>query len=230
MIVTAAMTVAEVIIGSRESGVVWIHRNLARGTGTWTMSPTGLQGVFGDVRVDRGTGDIWAMADDPNVKFEKYARGQLSVKGVSNATKINPFATHYCSTYALANGKIFISGSNNNFSAGEADRFAYLDLAAAPTAGAPTAGVNVFVATGSPSTRMLAADDAGNAYAVAQGSDGKIHIDRVLAGTLTAADSVVVANEGRYPNMAVTNDGFAVVAYSIRPMSTSSTYVTIHKY
>ena len=143
---------AEVIIGSRESGVVWIHRNLARGTGTWTMSPTGLQGVFGDVRVDRGTGDIWAMADDPNVKFEKYARGQLSVKGVSNATKINPFATHYCSTYALANGKIFISGSNNNFSAGEADRFAYLDLAAAPTAGAPTAGVNVFVATGSPST------------------------------------------------------------------------------
>ena len=90
---------------------VRVWRNATRGTGAFESTDEGLNGsVFGELLVEQTSGTMWIAGDTPALHLKRSTDG-----GIMFGSRIDPGAMYNFSEWAIGNGTIFVSGSQNTF-------------------------------------------------------------------------------------------------------------------
>jgi cysteine-rich repeat protein len=177
---TAGLSLAsfndDLYIGFRSSTGIAVARNHDRGTGTFAITNVTMAITFFDLVFDVRLGTLAVTADTPTFHIRTS-----SDAGLTFAPEVDPPGSEFFSDWAIGNGTIFVSGTQNG--AGNSTRL-FLIPASAPTTSTSVAGLPSVAAA---QTRSVAADDAGNAFVASQLNGGGVQLDRLAAGA-TAFD------------------------------------------
>ena|GEM_PF-1929065 len=164
-----------VYVGFSTGDGIAVARNGNRGQGSFEITSVQMQIVFFDLLYDIVQGTLVVAADTPSFHIRASSDG-----GVSFADEVNPPGQEYYSDWAIGNGRIFTSGIDLGGPGGS------LGLYVIETSNLTS---STFVAglpgVGTPQSRSLDADSAGNAFVASQLDGGGVQLDRLTAGGST---------------------------------------------
>jgi cysteine-rich repeat protein len=173
---TAGLSLAsfndDLYIGFRSSTGIAVARNHQRGAGAFAITNVAMSITFFDLVFDVRLGTLAVTADTPTFHVRVS-----SDAGVTFAPEVNPPGSEFFSDWAIGNGTIFVSGTQNGGSGNSTSLF--LIPSSAPTTSTSIAGLPSVSAA---QTRSIAADDTGNAFIASQLNGGGVQLDRLAAG------------------------------------------------
>lgn len=193
------------------SGVILYH-SASGGVGPFDWTNVALPAVFDDVLADARTGTVWVVSDTPDLHLRASVDG-----GATFGPQFDLPGPAFYSDWAMGNGLVYAVGSG-----GAPDAAIRIAVGVDAPTGSTTVG-GLATADGSPMTRAVSADAAGNAYVVTQTAQG-IALQRLDAG----AGSAGLARQlgpGRFPGV-VAGSAAAVVTYTVD----TTVYVTVQSF
>jgi cysteine-rich repeat protein len=207
---TAGLSLAafndDIYIGFRNLTGISVARNHNRGVGPFDISSVAMSVAFFDLVFDVRLGTLAVAADTPAFHIRTS-----SDAGVTFAPEVNPPGAEFFSDWAIGNGTLFVSGTNNGPS-GNSTRM-YLIPSNAPTTSTSIDGLPL---VSSAQTRSVAADDLGNAFVASQLNGGGVQLDRLPAAATAFDTSRLIAPTGGSPIAAPLPGGSgAAVVYTV---------------
>ncbi|MCY1018182.1 myxococcus cysteine-rich repeat containing protein [Pyxidicoccus sp. MSG2] len=202
------------ISGTRGSVGVRVLRNFARGAGDFSGTDSDQSNIYHDVIVDKISGDIFSVSDDPSFRIRRSSDQATSFGPLSS-----PPGQAFYSDWTGSNGFIYVTGTfgDNN-----------VDVIPVSAPGTSTQVTGLPTNIGPGPFRSIDADAIGNAYVASQLTTGAVQLDRMLVGaaTISAADARTVAQGAAPAVAALPSNGGALVAYT----SGTSIYASVVVY
>lgn len=170
----------------------WTVRASADLGQTWPVNTTlNMPTAYGDLVIDRSTGNLYVVADDPDLHLRESTDG-----GQSFGVEQNPMGQVHYSDWQAGAGLLYVASEDGmlviDLSTGVSDNIT-------GEASAATSGNALYV------------DDAGNAFLVTD--SGGITLERILAGTTNAQPPLQIDGAGGNPSVVVSASGAVAVAY-----------------
>ncbi|QSQ17670.1 Ig-like domain-containing protein [Myxococcus landrumensis] len=202
------------ISASRGSAGVRILRNFARGANDFTVTDVDQNNAFFDVLVDKISGDVFSVSDDPSFRIRRSTD-----QGTTFGPQSSPPGRAFYSDWTGSNGFIYTTGSFGD------DNIDVIPMSA-PGTSTQVPGLPTDVAPAP--IRAIDSDALGNAYVVSQRGTGNVQLDRMLVGApaILAADARTVGAGVSPVVAALPSNGGALVAYS----SGTSVYASVVVY
>ncbi|WP_223750200.1 Ig-like domain-containing protein [Myxococcus sp. XM-1-1-1] len=190
------------VVVSRGGAGVRVLRNFARGTGDFSVTDVDQNNAFFDVLVDKISGDVFSVSDDPTFRIRRS-----SDQGTSFGPQSSPPGQAFFSDWTGSNGFIYVTGSFGD------DNVDVIPVSA-PGTSIQVTGLPTDVSPAP--VRSIDADALGNGYIVTQRGTGNIQLDRMLVGaTLIQPTDARTIGPGNVPAVAaLPSNGGALVAYT----------------
>nr|WP_240359390.1 Ig-like domain-containing protein [Pyxidicoccus trucidator] len=181
---------------------VRVLRNFARGANDFSVTDVDQRNAFFDVLVDKISGDVFSVSDDPSFRIRRS-----SDQGTSFGPVSSPPGQAFFSDWTGSNGFIYVTGSFGD------DNVDVIPVSA-PGTSTQVPGLPTDVGPGP--LRTIDADALGNGYIASQRGTGDIQLDRMLVGAamILAADARTVGPGAAPAVAALPSNGGALVAYT----------------
>lgn len=187
---------------SRGGAGVRVFRNFARGAGDFIATDVDQNNAFFDVLVDKVSGDVFSVSDDPSFRIRRSTD-----QGTSFDPQSSPPGQAFYSDWTGSNGFIYVTGTfgDNN-----------VDVIPMSAPGTSTQVPGLPTDVGPGPLRAIDSDALGNGYVVTQRGTGNIQLDRMLVGatSILAADARTVGPGASPAVAALPSNGGALVAYT----------------
>lgn len=208
----------DIYVGFATSGGVLVARNHSQGSGSFDTTSVSISIAFFDLLFDARLGSLIVATDNPSFHIRAS-----SDYGVTFASEVAPAGSEYYSDWALANGKVYVSGTDLSPGNGNSTL-----LYVIPSDNlASSASVSGLPAVTSAQTRSLAADTSGNAYVASQLNGGGVQLDRLPYNESTLDTPRSLSATGGSPVVGPLPGGTgAAVVYT----DGTSVYVTVQAY
>ncbi|MBU8897776.1 tandem-95 repeat protein [Corallococcus sp. M34] len=187
---------------SRGSTGLRVLRNFARGANDFTVTDVTQNNAFFDVVVDKISGDVFSVSDDPTFHILRS-----SDQGTTFGPQSSPPGQAFYSDWTGSNGFIYVTGTFGDDN---------VDVIPVSAPGTSTQVTGLPTDVGPGPLRTIDADALGNGYIATQRGTGDIQLDRMLVGaTLILAADARTVGPGTTPAVAaLPSNGGALVAYT----------------
>ncbi|MFN0252307.1 MAG: hypothetical protein ACKV2T_35860 [Kofleriaceae bacterium] len=105
----AAVVGDSVYIAAKRMSSVRVWRNATRGVGAFDVTDVTINAFYGGMVADAQTGDVWVTGDTPDLHVRRSQDG-----GATFEPELDPSVSYTYSTWSLAGGYIFVTGSDQS--------------------------------------------------------------------------------------------------------------------